>query len=186
MDAVAIRLPFSNEPERRIGPDPDLGVSPYWTDIVLCEVKSKGQQIRFNEALTDDPNAIATVLRWCGAFDDNEVLRVAGDLVCILSAKTVSNMPLVVEGPRKVRVRALPFSPERHSRRPNQPWFITGEQVMGYVAACLAPATARPTCSITYDFQLWGEHEPIVRYFKGLNGKQPGTIQDLYRHLGLG
>lgn len=186
MDAVAIRHRFSREPERVIGPDPYLITSAEWTDIVLCEVKSKGQKIRYNEALVADPGAIATVLRWCGAFEEEEVARVSDELARILSANTsIADGPPTVEGPRTTRVRALLFSPERDSKRHNQPWFITGPQLMEYVGACLAPTVTRPSCSTNYDFQAWGEHEPIVRYFKGLNGNPPGDIRTLYRHLEL-
>ncbi|MEQ1955661.1 hypothetical protein [Mesorhizobium sp. CN2-181] len=185
MDAIAIRLPHSAEPERVVGPDPNLKTSKEWTDILICEVKSSGQQIRFNKALTSDAAALATVLRWCGAFDEQEVVQIAGKLAGLLSGTANSNDHPVVEGSQRTRVRALLFSPEKESRRPNQPWFINGTQLMEYVASCLAPAALRLTCSTTYDFQAWGEQERIVRYFKGLNGNPPGDIRALYRYLKL-
>ena len=66
LDALALRLPFSSEPEREIGPDLLLDLSTKYTDLALCEVKSKGQALQFNSALTGQPNVAATVLRWSG------------------------------------------------------------------------------------------------------------------------
>lgn len=187
MDAIGIRHPYSKEPERVVGPDPVLQTSSEWVDVVLCEVKSRKKQIRFNEALVADPDALATVIRWCGVFDqEEEIFDIARALSDDLSSVASSeDGPPTVEGSRKTRVRALLFSPERESRRDNQRWFIAGPQLMEYVAACLSPTEERASCSVVYDFQAWGEHEPIVRYFKKLKGRPPGNMEALYRHLEL-
>ena len=49
LDALALRLPYNCEPERQIGPDPVLELSEKYTDLAICEVKSKGQQLQFNQ-----------------------------------------------------------------------------------------------------------------------------------------
>lgn len=66
LDALALRLPYSSEPEREIGPDPRLDLSTKYTELLLCEVKSRGQPLQFNAALRSKPDAIASVLRWAG------------------------------------------------------------------------------------------------------------------------
>src|SRR6266571_989013 len=130
LDALALRLPFSSEPEREIGPDPLLELSTNHTDLALCEVKSKGKKLRFNPALTDDPNAIGTVLRWSGLFEDSEVMGLSNALRTALAMPNQTGPAPTVTGPRGIRIRGLLFSPERLSRRENQPWFLAGPEVM--------------------------------------------------------
>lgn len=184
LDALALRLPFNSEPEREIGPDLLLNLSTEHTDLALCEVKSKGQQLQFNKALTGSPGVVATVLRWSGLFENSEVDGLCGALRAALSPRrTPAGTAPTIIGPRGVRIRGLLFSPERKSRRPNQPWFVTGPEVMEYVWRCLCPPTRRPSCTTTYDFQLWGNHEPIVRYFKSVGTDGPGDIDALYTFI---
>jgi len=38
--------------------------------------------------------------------------------------------------------------------------------MLDYVSACLCPSGQRVSCSTKYDFGLWREYEPIVRYIK--------------------
>lgn len=184
LDGLALRLPFNSEPEREIGPDSLLKLSTKHTDLALCEVKSKGQQLRFNKALTDSPNAVGTVLRWSGLFENSEVDDLCGVLRDALSRQgTPAGTAPTIIGPRGVRIRGLLFSPERKSRRSNQPWFVTGPEIMQYVWQCLCPPTPRTSCATTYDFQLWGNHEPIVRYFKSVGTDGPGDIDALYEFI---
>jgi len=181
LDALALRLPFSSQPEREIGPDPLLELSTNHTDLVLCEVKSKGKKLRFNPALTDDPNAIGTVLRWSGLFEDSEVMSLSNTLRTALAMPDqTGTMAPTVAGPRGIRIRGFLFSPERTTRRGNQPWFLTGPEIMGYIWRCLCPQKPRQSCATTYDFQLWGAHEPIVRYFKSVGSTGPGDADALY------
>ena len=186
LDALALRLPFNSEPERQIGPDPLLDLSSNFIELLLCEVKSNGQQLRFNEALTEDPGAIATAIRWSGLFDESETTYVSNELALAFK-KTPGELdrPVTVEGPRGTRVRAMIFSPERSTRRTNQLWFVHGQQLMNYIWKCLAPLVPRSSCATTYDLQLWGRHEPIVRYFKQVGSNGPGTIKALYEFTGV-
>ncbi|RIJ91767.1 MAG: hypothetical protein DCC44_08870 [Acidobacteria bacterium] len=46
LDALALRLPYSCEPERQIGPDSALDLSEKYTDLSICEVKSNGQRLQ--------------------------------------------------------------------------------------------------------------------------------------------
>jgi hypothetical protein len=40
---------------------------------------------------------------------------------------------------------------------------------------CLSPSEMRSSCSTSYDFGLWGDREPIVRYFKERRGRPQAT-----------
>jgi len=184
IDALALRHPFSSEPERMIGPDPRLDLSTSHTDLMICEVKSRGQKLQFNSPLKTQPDVLASVLRWCGLFKENDLRGLATALSGqLLAGHPNVTAPPTVHGPRNTRVRALMFSPERTSRRDSQRWFLTGPEIIEYVWRCLCPGSPRSSCATTYDFQVWGDFEPIVRYFKTLNGKQPGGLQDIYAFL---
>ena len=187
LDALALRLPFSSEPEREIGPDPRLDLSTKYTDLVLCEVKSRGQPLQFNAALRSKPDTVASVLRWSGLFEEAEVCGVADSLCAALAPELQKpeSSPTILAA-RNIRVRAVLFSPERNSRRINQPWFLTGPDIIDYIWKCFCPITPRSFCATTYDFQVWRDHEAIVRYFKSLKARQPGDIRDLYAYVEAG
>ena len=184
LDALALRLPYNCEPERQIGPDPVLELSEKYTDLAICEVKSKGQRLQFNQSLVEQSAAAATILRWGGLFRESEVNKLSHAVTQVLAPRSpaATEAPTVL-GPRDVRIRGLLFSPERDARRTNQPWFVPGPQLFDYVWRCLCPEQTRQSCATTYDFQLWGNHEPIVRYFKSRGSKGPGDIKALYAYV---
>lgn len=186
VDALAIRLPYNAEPERDIGPDPLLSLSPDYTDLVICEVKAQGQSLQFNKSLTSNEEAIKSVIRWSGLFKEDELPKLARNLhIALGQGPLPSKEPPTVLGPRNARVRCFLFSPERKSHYDKQPWFISGPDIFDYVHRCLSPGIDRPSCSVTYDFGLWGESEFLVRYFKGRKGPDAGDIEQLYTSCGI-
>jgi hypothetical protein len=187
IDALAVRMPHSAEPEREVGPHELLDLSSEYTDLVICEAKSRGGQLCFNRSLTAEHHAAAKVLRWSGVFLETEIPALAMNLKSALAPRPLpSNAPPTIIGPRGARVRCLLFSLEQNSRRPNQPWFITGTEVFDYVHRCVSPSESRSYCSTSYDFGLWGGHEPIVRYFKERRGQSAGDMRELYKALDIG
>ena len=160
VDILAVRFPGNREPERQVHPAPELDPCTTATDIVIGEVKSKGGLLQFNQALTTSHESLASILRWVGVLDDEEIQQVAAELVRKLTGGGLE--PARIEGPRATRVQALLFSPGRCSRQTGEPWYISGEQIFGFIFRCLSPAIARPGCSAVYDFGLWGygQHAP--------------------------
>jgi hypothetical protein len=182
LDGLAIRHRYSVEPEREIGTDPALDLSQDYTDLVLCEVKSRGQPLHFNESLCD-ADGIAIVLRWAGLFREDEISELATSVCDALRPRSpaLSDAP-TVRGPRNTRIRGLLFSPERNNQRSGQPWFLSGPQIFRFIWCCLSPAAPRLKCSTTYDLQLWGSQESIVRYFK-CQRTTPGDMNALYQQI---
>ncbi len=180
VDVLAVRFPNNNEPERQIKSDPLLDLSNNYIDLAICEVKSKRQPLQFNSALTSTSGTIASVLRWAGMFNEDEVLQLAPLVQSAFVPKNLTrgNIPTVV-GSNQVRVRGFISSPERVNRRINQPWFITGSDTFRFISQCLCSVVPRLNCATTYDFGLWGEYETIVRYVKR-QGEEGGTIEGLY------
>lgn len=185
VDALALRMPLHAEPERMIATDPLLDLSDQYTELCLCEVKSKNQALQFNKAQYKNQDAIATILRWAELFRSEEVADLAKLLAVAMAPKSQTyRSPPTVIGPRYVRIRGLSFSPERNeSRRENQPWFVSGPDVFQYIRSCLCPPVPRPSCATRYDVHAWGEHEQVVRYFKSRQADEPLSMQSLYAYM---
>ncbi len=183
VDALAVRHPFNREPNRVVRSSEFL--KPKGTDLLVCEVKSRSQPLQFNESFRENDTAIQNVLEWAGLFDQEETARIARDLKPLLRPSTPApEAERGVPGPRETTVRPLLCSPERRSRRDNQPWFLCEREMFSYIAGCLNPEVARATCSTRYDINLWGlSLAPLVRYFKVLPGGDEGSIQGLYKSL---
>src|SRR4030067_79128 len=184
IDVLAVRFPYNNEPERQVGADPLLETSDQLIDLVICEVKSKGKQLRFNHALVVSPDAIGRLLRWAGMFQEDEVAMLASK---VQSALLPANLPRSVIpnviGPRQTRIRGLLCSPERKERRKNQAWFLSGSDIFDYISRCLCPPMPRDTSATTYDYELWGTYEVIVSYFKEKGENESGDVQEVYGYL---
>jgi hypothetical protein len=183
IDALAVRHAFNREPGRQIGPSPFL--HPKGTDLLICEVKSRGQQLQFNEALREDDAVIQYVLRWAGLFDEEETMRVGRELKLILRPATpASKVEMGIAGAGEVTVRPLLCSPERRQCHTNQPWFVCGDEIFSYIAKCVNPQTLRDACSTRYDITAWGSRlTPIVSYFKQRAPGNAGEMSDLYKFL---
>lgn len=186
VDVLAVRHPFSSEPEREIGPHELLDVSQKYTELVLCEVKSNGQKMHFNPALLEGTDRVQSVLRWSGLFPEKEIEPLAKDLVSALCKQSESfDGPPTVLATREVRIRGLMFNPERNRRHPkNDSWYIDGSALMQYVWQCFCPQTPRHSCATTYDLQAWGHLEVFVRYFKSRDASGgPGSMKDVYAFI---
>ena len=122
-------------------------------------------------------------------FKEHEVLQLAPLVQNAFVPESLARggIPTVVCS-NQVRVRGIIFSPERTDRRANQPWFIAGPEILSFVSQCLCPPVPRSTCATTYDFGLWGEYEPIIRYIKrqGEGATIEGLYSDMARDMGPG
>lgn len=184
IDVLAVRFPYNKEPEREVEPDPLLEASDQFVDLVICEVKSKGQQLQFNHVLIATPDPITRLLRWSGIFQEAEISALAPQVKEALLPAHLgkSGIPSVI-GPRHTRIRGLLCSPERKDRRDNQAWFLSGSAIFGYISRCLCPPARRSTCATTYDFGLWGAYEDTIRYFKESGINNSGDMKQLYAYL---
>ena len=188
IDALAIRMPYNYEPEREIEPSAFLDLKEGVTDLLICEVKSRGKSLQFNDGFRDDPPAIQTVLRWSGLFKDSEVPDLASKLQPGLKPEGQPKDKLFsVPGPRGIRIRAMLCSPERLNKRDNQVWFLHGDEIFTFVWKCLCPESPREYSATQYDFTSWGrELTSIVQYFKNRRDTgTPGQMNDLYNSLQL-
>jgi hypothetical protein len=181
VDVLAIRFPHNQQPERQVLPDPLLEPSNERTDLLICEVKSRGQQLRFNEALVDSTATLTSLLQWSGLHSDAEIQDLVPAFRDALSVTVKPNQSIpTVDAPRQSRVRGILCSPERDKRQKGQAWFIPGPPMLSYISQCLCPSTPRSGCATTYDYGLWGKYERLIRYIKDRGYNNPGTIAELY------
>ena len=140
VDIIGVRFPLNAEPIRGVGTDEQFDASNEVVDCVIGEVKSRGEQLRFNEALRSSREAVESVLYWCGYFTAAERPVLADAVLKILEPQTGGQNAPTATGPRASRVRAVLFSRERHARRHNQAWFVTGPTIFAHIWRCLRPA----------------------------------------------
>ena len=185
VDALAIRHPFNSEPERVVDYSTFLGLGNHVSDVLICEVKSKGMGLQFNEGLRTI-GALTTVLRWVGLFSEEELEPHAEELLELMQPGCPAERAQSgVDVKGMVRIRPLLCAPERAHARANQPWFLPGSVIFNWVTNCLNPPSPRSSCATQYDFTSWGPWlEPVVRYFKGLPPGSSGTMVDLYTEVG--
>ncbi len=184
IDALAIRHPYNDEPERLIRPSPYLEPSTEFIDLLICEVKSRGQQLQFNEALRNSTQSLASVLRWAGLFPEHDLPSIVNHVQPLLQPSNPPRQDIPCFIANGTRIRPILCSPERWARRSNQPWFISGSEIFNFLYDCFCPEIPRSSCSTRYDFEAWGEvHEPIVKFFK--NSNRESTIRELYQHFGI-
>lgn len=188
IDVLAVRLPYNSEPEREVGPSVFIPIKEEKTNLLICEVKSIGQQLQFNDALRSHPKTMRSILQWSGLFKENETESLS-ESICETMNNQNQNTENIkcIDGPRNTSVIPLLSSPERINRRNNQPFFLHGNEIFSYIWRCMCPAENRICCSTNYDFTAWGrEFFPIVNYFKSrIVDKGPGTIKELYKHLNI-
>jgi hypothetical protein len=150
------------------------------TDVLICEVKTKGQ-LQFNSGLLAE-DALASVLRWVGLVAEEDIQTCVQELLVLMQPGCPAERAaagVILSG--IVRIRPLLCSPARARARPNQPWFLSHAELFDWITTCFNPSSRRPTCATRYDFANWGPWlEPIVRYFKSLPPQAQGTMGDLY------
>ena len=185
VDVLAVRFPQNTEPEREVEPSPYLEVSTDHIDFIISEVKGGKKRLQFNAPLRQ-PQSIRAVLRWMGAFTPAEIDRLQADLLTLMQPREQAEPSHFIEvpGPHGTRIRAILFGMDRGMPKRNQPKYIPGTELMGFIWNCMRPEQPRPLSQTTYDFQLWGSlYEPVVRYFKSDGRHVPGSVRDLVQFV---
>lgn len=184
IDVLAVRFPQNAEPERRVEPSDYLEVSSAYIDFIIAEVKGGTQSLQFNPPLRE-PDCLRNVLQWMGAFTSAEIEELQAELLELMQPRKRNDPGSFIQvfGPCYTRIRAILFGMDRGGPRSNQPKYIPGSEVMGFVWECMWPQQPRPSCQTAYDYQLWGPYEPIVRYFKRNDCREPGSVSDLVQFV---
>jgi hypothetical protein len=182
-DCLAIRNRHHAQPDREVPTAEFLQASDGEMDLIVCEAKSRIEDLGFNEALKDDAETVRSVLRWAGCLDETQVQSVADRLMPLFGSDVTAAEARagVLEG--QVRIRPLLCCPPASADECGDRWCLVGAEIIRFASECFNPATRRATCSTRYNFKLWGYAlSPIVEYFKNAGGDAP-TLNGLYEHL---
>ena len=195
MDALAVRFPKNQEPEREIQGCTRLSIPADHIDFIVGEVKGGPGPVNFNFPFRGNARAIRTVLRRFGAFEDSEVERVVMAVPALLDPTKLQNakeFPVMdvamfanpgLSVPAKLRF--VPFAAEQ--TRPNgqaRP-YVFADDLIEFVWKCLKPDRRRPLSDDNYNYELWGpQFMTMVRHFKNCN-RDACTVEDLYGAYGV-
>ncbi|MEX2223218.1 MAG: hypothetical protein WEG40_15605 [Candidatus Rokuibacteriota bacterium] len=191
MDVLAVRFPRHKEPEREVQPCERLAIAPDRIDLIVGEVKGGSNNVNFDVRFRNDPDAICTVLRRFGAFDDAEIDRVCRAVPELLDPKNVRRSPTFPEldvttavdiGRQPAKLRFVPFAAEqRRSTEAARP-YVFEDDLLAFTWKCFRPEQARARSGARYNYELWGpQFLQMVRYLKDPLRTAPGTIEELYR-----
>ncbi|MBI3510931.1 MAG: hypothetical protein HY064_09705 [Bacteroidetes bacterium] len=187
VDILAVRFPLHSQDETEHNSSPYLEV-PNNIDIVVSEVKSKGQQLHFNDSLLI-PESWEKILNWIGLFEKNSIKQISEEMVKLLKPNKKENnfksCPIKVSF-GIVTIRPIIFSVERNTSH-NESKFISWEELNGFIWNCFCPVPkSRTDCGTRYGFDLWGsEFSEIVVAYKGRQKEQEKfeSIKELYEQL---
>jgi hypothetical protein len=184
IDCLAIRHRYHCQPERRVEGSDFLGVHNGETDIILCEVKSDKNSLRFNQPIKNDIEALRATLRWTGIFTEANVCSVADRLMPLLQDDTHLDAMRTGVIEESIRVRPLLCCPSC-SEAAIDKWCLLGSDIFDFANQCFNPEERRDTCSTRYNFQQWGyPFSSVVTYFKNRCEAETINIDELYQHIG--
>lgn len=192
MDILAVRFPRYSEPEREVQPCCHLGTFDN-IDFIVGEVKGGPGAINFNHRFRADPEIVRTVLRRFGAFADDEIDRVSGEVGSLLDPSKLNKASSFPEldvtlaheiGDRQAKLRFVPFAAEQQRPPKHARPYIFQDDLLAFVWKCFRPECQRALCDVRYNFELWGpQYVQMVQYFKQC-GEPPIAMNDLYKSCG--
>lgn len=185
VDCFAVRHPEHSQPERGVESSRFLAIGKGEVDVIICEVKSRTEDLIFNKPLRTDLEAVRALLRWAGIFSETQVISVADRLQPLLqSGLAIERVRSgVLEG--RCRVRPLLCCPPCSQSDCTDRWCLDGAEIFRFVNECFNPPLKRDPCSTRYNFRQWGYAlAPLVQYFKNIPMGTAATLEGLCAHLG--
>jgi hypothetical protein len=189
IDILAVRFPFHKQDYTGHNSSKFLEI-PLHIDIIIAEVKSKGQPLQFNGCLkqkvTIEP--WIKILSWTGIFKDEDLATVALELNELVQPKENSQLKalrstmVIKTSFGNLTIRPILFSPEKFENNTADK-FINWSELNNFIWECLCPSKIRDLCGIQYDFTAWGQGlNEIVKVYKDRQKAQNKfkTIEELY------
>lgn len=192
LDILAVRFPLHNQDDTEHNSSKFLETSSN-IDIIIAEVKSKGQPLQFNHCLKqqDTLEPLQKLLRWTGILNDDKIDEIAIELNSLVQTKENSQLhsfrstKTIETNFGNIVIRPILFSPEKININ-NADKFINWTEINDFVWLCLCPADVREKCGTRYDFTAWGQgFNEIVKAYKDRQKKQIKfeTITELYKEI---
>jgi hypothetical protein len=192
LDILAIRFPLHKQEDTEHNSSKYLELSES-IDIIIAEVKSRGQPLKFNDCLKQRNNleSLQKLLFWIGVFEDDIIDEIAIELNELVQTQENSQLKSF-RSTKNIRthfgnlaIRPILFSPERISIN-NSDKFINWTEINNFLWQCLCPENNREKCGTRYDFTAWGQgFSEIIKVYKD---RQPAqnklkTIDELYKEI---
>ncbi|HIF9288073.1 TPA: hypothetical protein ACX6Q0_000014 [Photobacterium damselae] len=184
-DVIGVRFPFHIEREREVTVCEKLQIQDDSIHVFVGEVKSHGQQLQFNNAITSNIEVTKKVFKRIGIIPAEQVDEQAESIHRLFQHQNFTNSTpsrMSIGGTHYV-VSALMFKPETDNQNRTQSYFITGTDIFSYIWSCFRPTQPRCGCATTYDYSTWGEYEELVNYFKDPRTETHGNMRDLYNYV---
>ncbi|MCZ4221933.1 hypothetical protein [Pedobacter rhodius] len=192
LDILAVRFPLHNQYYTEHNSSKFLEISSN-IDIIIAEVKSKGQPLQFNHCLKQKETLepLQKLLRWTGVLADDKIDDIATELNSLVQTKENSQLQsfrstkFIETNFGKIAIRPILFSPEKININ-NADKFINWTEINDFVWLCLCPEDIREKCGTRYDFTAWGQSfNEIVRAYKDRQISQTKfeTITELYKYI---
>ncbi len=192
LDILAIRFPFHKQDDTEHNSSGFLELTGS-IDVIIAEVKSKGQSLQFNNCLKQQTNLVPLqkLLLWIGVLEDDKILDIATELNTLVQTqensqlKTFRSTKIITTSFGNLTIRPILFSPERININ-NTDKFVNWTEINDFIWLCLCPANTREKCGTRYDFTAWGQgFNQIIRAYKDRQKTQSkfNSIEELYEDI---
>lgn len=192
LDILAVRFPLHKQDDTEHNSSKFLEI-PSNIDIIIAEVKSKGQQLQFNNCLKqqDSLEPLQKLLKWTGILTEDKIDHIAIEFNALV--QPVENSQLQTFRSTKIietnfgytTIRPILFSPEKLNIN-NADKFINWTEINDFIWLCLCPADRREKCGTRYDFTAWGQgFNEIIKAYKDRQKNQTKfkDITELYNDI---
>ncbi len=189
IDIIAIRFKYHRQDNAGHNSSPYIEIPQTNIDIIVGEVKSKGQKLRFNDSLINKDN-ILCMFQWIGIVPDNKINDAVDEFFKLVNSpnsnlKTLKSIRPIKSDFGSVAIRPMLFSPERINHH-NEDKFVHWTEIDDFLWTCLCPPKDRIDCVVRYDFESWGTGlRNIVKAYKTRQKTQIKfkDIQELYQEI---
>ncbi|OIQ95993.1 hypothetical protein GALL_219900 [mine drainage metagenome] len=192
LDILAVRFPLHKQDDTEHNSSEYLEL-PENIDIIIAEVKSKGQSLQFNDCLKQQNSLepLQKLLFWTGVLEDDKTDKIATELNALVQTqensqlKTFRSTKIIATRFGNLAIRPILFSPERININ-NSDKFINWTELNDFIWLCLCPADNREKCGTRYDFTAWGQgFTEIIKVYKDRQKTQNKfkTIDELYKDI---
>ena len=196
IDVIAVRFSLHNQDDTTHNSSEFLENSNN-IDLIIAEVKSKGQPLKFNDSLrtkgNDSIESIKKILLWSGLLNVKIVDEISRKIYQLIQTeensqlKTFRSTGKIKTKFGVLKIRPVLFSPEKCSIN-NADKFVNWTEINSFIWKCLCPSEAeiRIKCGTRYNFEAWGIGlEELVKVYKDRQKSQERfeNIKELYRDI---
>lgn len=172
IDIIGVRFPFHRQEDRKVFCTDFLECSIDRIEIIIAEVKNvkKKEDLKFNKGIRSKRESIEKLINWIGCFNeiDSTLISMFEENLNIHRNKELngfSGFPYDNEI-GQFQFKFVFFCPSLEPWKNNGMKYVSAIELLDFIWECLNTNTDIPSCSRTYNFELWNEHQKLVKFFK--------------------